>query len=58
MEHREAAGCLVAFCKTKNTPVRAVRERKELLEEFQNLIRSQELKQTGLIAKSNKPVEA
>jgi len=37
----EAAGCLVAFCKTKNAPARAVRERSELLEEFQNLIRSQ-----------------
>jgi len=38
---REAAGCLVAFCKIKNVPARAVRERRELLEEFQNLIRSQ-----------------
>ncbi|MBN2665979.1 MAG: FAD-dependent oxidoreductase, partial [Bacteroidales bacterium] len=37
----EAAGCLTAFCKGKNVPPRALHERRELLEEFQNLIRSQ-----------------
>ena len=39
----EAVGCLTAFCKGKNVPARAVRERKELLDEFQNMIRSQGL---------------
>jgi len=39
----EAVGCLTAFCKEKNVPARAVRERKELLEDFQKLIRSQGL---------------
>ncbi len=39
----EAVGCLIAFCKKKNIPARAVREKKELIEEFQKIIRSQGL---------------
>ena len=37
----EAVGCLTAFCKGKNVPARAVCESKELLEDFQKMIRSQ-----------------
>ena len=39
----EAVGCITAFCKGKNVAARAVSERKELLEDFQKLIRSQGL---------------
>ncbi|MEA2734655.1 MAG: hypothetical protein QOE14_1106 [Humisphaera sp.] len=37
----ESAGCLAAFCIDKNVPPRAVREKKELLDEFQKLLRDQ-----------------
>ena len=37
----EAVGCLTVFCKGKNVSARAVREHKELLEEFQKSIRNQ-----------------
>jgi hypothetical protein len=37
----ESAGLLAAFCLGKNVPPRAVREKKELLEEFQTLLRDQ-----------------
>ncbi len=37
----EAAGCLAAFAQKKQLPPRAVRERNELLKEFQDFIRSQ-----------------
>jgi len=39
----EAVGMLVVFAKTKKLPPRAVRERKDLLEEFQAWIRTQGL---------------
>lgn len=39
----EAIGCLTAFCKGKNVSPMAIREHKELLEEFQKMIRSQGL---------------
>ncbi|MBD3383961.1 FAD-dependent oxidoreductase, partial [candidate division KSB1 bacterium] len=39
----EAAGMLVAFARRKNLPPRAVRERSDLLEEFQNWICKQGL---------------
>ncbi len=39
----EAVGMLVAFAINKKLPPRAIRERKELLDEFQKLIRSQGL---------------
>ena len=37
----ESAGYLAAFCLDKNVPLRAVRERKELLDEFQKLLSDQ-----------------
>ncbi len=37
----ESAGLLAAFCIDKKIPPRAVREKKELLEEFQSLLRDQ-----------------
>ena len=37
----ESAGLLAAFCLDKNVPPRAVREKKELLDEFQKLLRDQ-----------------
>ena len=37
----ESAGLLAAFCLEKNVPPRAVREKKELLEAFQALLREQ-----------------
>jgi hypothetical protein len=37
----ESAGYLAAFCLDKNVPPRAVREKKELLDEFQKLLRDQ-----------------
>jgi hypothetical protein len=37
----ESAGLLAAFCLSKNVPPRAVREKKELLDEFQSLLRDQ-----------------
>ena len=37
----ESAGMLAVFAREKNVPPRAVREKPELLEEFQNMIRSQ-----------------
>jgi hypothetical protein len=37
----ESAGLLAAFCLSKNVPPRAVREKKDLLEEFQSLLREQ-----------------
>ena len=39
----EAVGMLVAFAQTKKVPPRAIRERKDLLTEFQSLIRTQGL---------------
>lgn len=39
----EAVGCLLAFCNSKKVNAKAVRERKELLEEFQSWIRKQGL---------------
>ncbi|HOF21636.1 MAG TPA: FAD-dependent oxidoreductase, partial [Bacteroidales bacterium] len=39
----EAVGCLLAFCNSKKVNAKAVRERKELLEEFQTWIRKQGL---------------
>ncbi|HZH73147.1 MAG TPA: FAD-dependent oxidoreductase, partial [Mariniphaga sp.] len=37
----EAVGSLIAFARNKKVPPRAVRERKDLLSEFQNWIRNQ-----------------
>lgn len=37
----ESAGLLAAFCLSKNVPPRAVREKKELLDAFQSLLRDQ-----------------
>jgi len=37
----ESAGMLAAFCLDRNVPPRAVREKKELLDEFQKLLRDQ-----------------
>src|SRR5947199_7510342 len=37
----ESAGLLAAFCLSKSVPPRAVREKKELLDEFQSLLRDQ-----------------
>jgi len=37
----ESAGYLAAFCLAKNVPPRGVREKKELLDEFQTLLRDQ-----------------
>ncbi|MBW6536580.1 MAG: FAD-dependent oxidoreductase [Mariniphaga sp.] len=39
----EAVGCLIAFSRKKNLPPRAVREKTELLKEFQQWIRKQGL---------------
>ena len=37
----ESAGMLAAFCLDRKVPPRAVREKKELLDEFQKLLRDQ-----------------